>query len=98
ELTHGLCEVFLRSVNMNPRADVPVVLSPSGGADSSIVVALASKVIGRPIPTFTIGIGGDPTLNEENEATIVAKHIGATERVIVTCGHPELLATYPELI
>jgi asparagine synthase (glutamine-hydrolysing) len=98
KLTDEFEEVFLRSVNMKLRADVPVVSYLSGGVDSSIVVALASKVIGRPIPTFTIGIGGDPTLNEESEATVVAKHIGATERVIVTCGHQELLATYPELI
>jgi asparagine synthase (glutamine-hydrolysing) len=98
KLTDEFEEVFLRSVNMKLRADVPVVSYLSGGVDSSIVVALASKVLGRPIPTFTIGIGDDPTLNEETEATIVAKHVGATERVIVKCGHEEVLATYPELI
>ncbi|MFL5340033.1 MAG: asparagine synthetase B family protein, partial [Gemmataceae bacterium] len=91
-------EVFIRSVQMKLRADVPVVSYLSGGVDSSIVVALAGKVLGRSIPTFTIGIGDDPKLNEETEATIVARHVGATERVIVPCGHQELLATYPELI
>ena len=91
-------EVFTRSVQMKLRADVPVVSYLSGGVDSSIVVALAGKVMGRSIPTFTIGIGDDPKLNEETEATLVAKHVGATERVIVPCGHQELLATYPELI
>jgi asparagine synthase (glutamine-hydrolysing) len=61
-------------------------------------VALASKVLNRPIPTFTIGISDDPSLNEESEAAIVARHIGAKDRVVVKCGHDELLATYPELI
>jgi len=64
--------VFLKSVNQKLRADVPVVSYLSGGVDSSIVVALAGKVLGRPIPTFTIGIGDDPSLNEETEAAIVA--------------------------
>jgi asparagine synthase (glutamine-hydrolysing) len=91
-------QVFIRSVEEKLRADVPVVSYLSGGVDSSLVVALAGKVLGRPIPTFTIGIGDDPSLNEENEATIVAKHVGSVERVIVPCGHRELLATYPELV
>lgn len=90
--------VFMQSVQQKLRADVPVVSYLSGGVDSSLVVALAGKVMGRPIPTFTIGIGGDPTLNEETEATLVATHVGSVERVIVPCGHQELLATYPELI
>lgn len=91
-------QVFIRSVEQKLRADVPVVSYLSGGVDSSLVVALAGKVLGRPIPTFTIGIGDDPRLNEETEATLVAKHVGSVERVIVPCGHRELLATYPELI
>ncbi len=97
-LTNQFEEVLLRSVQMKLRADVPVVSYLSGGVDSSLVVALASRVLGRPIPTFTISIADDPSLNEENEATVVAKHVGANERVIVRCGHAEVLATYPELI
>jgi asparagine synthase (glutamine-hydrolysing) len=98
KLTDQFEEVFVKSVSQKLRADVPVVSYLSGGVDSSIVVALANRVMGRPIPTFTIGIGGDPKLNEESEATIVAKHVGTTDRVIVKCGHAELLATYPELV
>ncbi len=98
QLTDQFEEVFLRSVQMKLRADVPVVSYLSGGVDSSLVVAMAGKVLGRPIQTFTIGIGGDPKLNEEHEATLVAKHVGSTERVIIHCGHDELLDTYPELI
>jgi asparagine synthase (glutamine-hydrolysing) len=98
KLTDEFEEVFTRSVQMKLRADVPVVSYLSGGVDSSIVVALACKVLNRPIPTFTIGIGGDPSLNEESEAAIVARHVGAKDQVVVKCGHEELLATYPELI
>lgn len=98
QLTDQFEDVFVRSVRMKLRADVPVVSYLSGGVDSSLVVALAGKVLGRPIPTFTIGIGGDATLNEESEATLVAKYVGSKDRVIVKCGHDELLETYPELI
>lgn len=98
KLTDQFEEVFTRSVDMKLRADVPVVSYLSGGVDSSIVVALACKVMGRSIPTFTIGIGDDPTLNEETEAAIVARHVGAKDQVVVHCGHDELLSTYPELI
>src|SRR5207248_10237228 len=49
-------EVLLGAVERRLRADVPVVSYLSGGIDSSVVVALASKVRGKPIPTFTIRI------------------------------------------
>lgn len=86
---------LLGAVGRRLRADVPVVSYLSGGVDSSIVVALAGKVLGRPIPTFTIGID-DASLNEETEAGIVARHVGA-EPFIVKCGDRELLESYPEL-
>ena len=58
------------------RADVPVVSYLSGGVDSSVVVALASKLRRQEgkgaIPTFTISIQ-DRHLNERNEATAMAR-------------------------
>ena len=51
-------EDFEPSYNVAPRADVPVVSYLSGGVDSSVVVAMASKVRGSPIPCFTIRIKG----------------------------------------
>jgi asparagine synthase (glutamine-hydrolysing) len=78
------------------RADVPVVSYLSGGVDSSMVVAMASKVRGSPIPCFTIRIKA-PHLDETNEAAIVARHIGA-EPIVVDCGAEEVSQTYPLLI
>ena len=63
------------------RADVPVVSYLSGGVDSSIVVAMASKVRGSPIPSFTIRIK-DPKLDEATEAEVAARHVG-TEPIVV---------------
>jgi asparagine synthase (glutamine-hydrolysing) len=92
--------VFTKAVERRLRADVPVVSYLSGGIDSSVVVAIASQLRRREgkgaIPTFTVSIQ-DPDLNEETEAALVARHIGA-EAVVVNCGRPDVLSTYPELI
>ena len=85
--------VLMASVDKRLRADVPVVSYLSGGVDSSQVVVLASKALGRPIPTFTISVT-DPSLNEESEARLVARQIGS-EMVVVPFGGPEVNATYP---
>jgi asparagine synthase (glutamine-hydrolysing) len=89
-------QVLLTAVRKRLRADVPVVSYLSGGVDSSLVVAMANKSLGRPIPTFTISVQGEG-LNEESEALTVARHLGC-EPVVVPCGPQELRADYPELI
>ena len=92
----GFEEVLFKAVQRRVWADVPVVSYLSGGVDSSLVVAMANKVMGRPIPTFTISIT-DKKLNEKSEALFVAKHLGC-DPVVVECGHDELRTRYPELI
>ncbi len=89
-------EIFVGAVERRLRADVPVVSYLSGGVDSSVVVAIASKVLGRPIPTFTIGVQAKG-LNEELEANETAQHVG-TVPFLVKYGDAEVRSTYPELI
>jgi asparagine synthase (glutamine-hydrolysing) len=95
-LVDGFEQVLVGAVERRLRADVPVVAYLSGGVDSSTIVALATGVRKSPIPTFTISIQ-DPKLNEQSEALVVARHIGA-KPVIVPFGADEALSTYPELI
>lgn len=87
---------LLAAVSRRLRADVPVVSYLSGGVDSSLVVAMANKVLGRPIPTFTISVQ-EEGLNEEAEALRVANYLGC-EPIVVHCGPDELRNDYPELI
>jgi asparagine synthase (glutamine-hydrolysing) len=96
QLINQFEEVLLGAVTRRLRADVPVVSYLSGGIDSSIVVAMASRVRGTPIPSFTVRVTR-PDLDETPEATIVARHVG-TEPIVVACGPEEVLGTYPELI
>ena len=87
--------VLLGAVERRLRADVPVVSYLSGGVDSSLVVAMAAKIRGTPIPTFTIKIQ-HPRLDETSQAAIVSRHIGSTP-LVVAVGSPQILQTYPEL-
>jgi asparagine synthase (glutamine-hydrolysing) len=89
-------QVLMGAVERRLRADVPVVSYLSGGVDSSMVVALAGKVRGDPIPTFTIRID-DPKLDETDAAMLSARMHG-TEPIVVNCGAQEVLAHYPRLI
>ena len=89
-------EKLLGSVKRRLHADVPVVSYLSGGVDSGIVVAMASKVLGRAIPACTIAIQ-DPKLDETSDALVAARHVGA-HPISVKFGKAEIQATYPELI
>ena len=56
EVVENYERLLLAAVERRLRADVPVAAYLSGGVDSSTIVAMASKVLGRPIPTFTISV------------------------------------------
>jgi asparagine synthase (glutamine-hydrolysing) len=88
--------LMLASVERRLRADVPVVSYLSGGVDSSLIVALACKIRGNAIPTFTIRID-DPALDETSQAAIVSRHLGC-EPTVVNFGANEVLQTYPRLV
>lgn len=89
-------ELLFAATKRRLRADVPVVSYLSGGIDSSQVVAMAAKALGRSLPTFTIGIKAKG-LNEEPEAELVAKHVGCRQ-VVVPFDGQDVMKGYPELI
>lgn len=92
----GFEDVLNQAVQRRLRADVPVVSYLSGGVDSSLVVAMACRALGRAIPTFTVGIQA-AGMNEEPEALQTAKFLGC-QPMIVPVGHAELRNGYPDLI
>lgn len=89
-------EVLYHAVERRLRADVPVVSYLSGGVDSSLVVAMANKVRGESIPTFTIQVD-DARLDESSEARFVADHLGC-DPTVVRFGAEEVLGTYSRLV
>src|SRR5512132_3181645 len=74
-------ETFRRAVEIRLRADVPVVGYLSGGVDSAYVLATASKIAGRPLPSFTIQVPV-PALDEAANARESSSHIGGAATVI----------------
>ena len=96
EVVDNYERLLLEAVDRRLRADVPVVSYLSGGVDSSTVVALASKVLGRPIPTFTISVQAKG-LNEESEAAQTARHVGS-KSIILNYGDADVRDRYPDLI
>lgn len=83
----ALEEILVRAVESRLVSDVPLGAFLSGGVDSSTVVALASRVLRRPVQTFTIGFDGAPE-SEHVEAAEMARHIGTEhhERLLLPDG------------
>ena len=72
---------FQRAVEIRLSADVPVVGYLSGGVDLAYVLATASKIAGRPLPSFTIQVPV-AELDEAAHARESSNHIGGAATVI----------------
>lgn len=93
EAKEGLKERLQEAVKKRLVADVPVGCFLSGGYDSSLVAALASRQLQSqklpPLKTFTIGFQ-DPAFNEARYAKEVAEYLG--------CDHTELYIDEKEML
>ncbi len=72
-----------RSVQSMLVADVPLGAFVSGGVDSGLVAAMATKTSGRPLDTFNLGFIGRDVGSEHVEAARVAKHIGSRHHCLM---------------
>lgn len=69
----GIRERLMGAVEKRMMSDVPFGVFLSGGIDSSTNVALMSRLMDRPVDTFTIGFKDHQHLNELDEARLVAR-------------------------
>ena len=67
-------EKLIAGVEKRLDADAPLGFLLSGGLDSSLVCAISSKLLGRKIRTFAIGMDLDPI--DLKYARIAADYIG----------------------
>ncbi len=88
-------ELLIDSVKIRLNADVPVGLFLSGGIDSSLVCAVASK-FNKRITAYTIGFD-DPKFDESIFASEIAKEIGI-KLVSAKCEGQDLLNTLDGLM
>jgi asparagine synthase (glutamine-hydrolysing) len=87
---------FAHAVAIRLRADVPVVGYLSGGVDSAYVLATASRIAGRPLPSFTLRIPGTE-LDEIDNALESARAIGNRLPTIVEAGSDRITEAYSAL-
>ncbi|NMM48688.1 asparagine synthase (glutamine-hydrolyzing) [Marinigracilibium pacificum] len=75
-----LRELLEKSVEARLIADVPTGTFLSGGIDSSIITAIASKK--KPdLKSFSIGFHDQPFFDETNYASATAKHLGVDHTI-----------------
>ena len=91
-----LFELMDDAVRLRLIADVPVGAFLSGGVDSSIVSALATRHH-RHLHTFSIGYADDPFFDESRYAEEVARHI-KSEHHTFKLTREELAADYTRLL
>lgn len=98
EAADQLRELFLESLRIHYRSDVPVGAALSGGIDSSSIVCGLRQIAGASanIDCFTYVAQNSP-LNEEPWARIVATAVGSTLHTTSPQG-PDLLRDLPELV
>lgn len=90
-------QIMLQAVDSRLKADVPVGSYLSGGVDSSMIAALACKLKGSAINTYTIQVDS-PGLDELDAANLVALHINTKPPIVQEFRDIDAVNTYPELI
>ncbi len=75
EICANIHEKLILGVEKRLDADVPVGFLLSGGLDSSLVCAIAARLLGRPIETYAVGMSTDAI--DLKYARRVAEHIGS---------------------
>lgn len=95
ELVDKLESLLGDAVRRQLVADVTVGVLLSGGVDSSLITALATRHSSTKIRTFTISFRDSPQLDESAHARLVARHCGTEHTELEgSVGGPEIL---PEL-
>ncbi len=72
EICDELIDILQDAVKIRLMSEVPLGAFLSGGIDSSTIVALMSRVMDKPVKTFSIGFE-DATYNELKYARIIAE-------------------------
>jgi asparagine synthase (glutamine-hydrolysing) len=75
-------ELLAKAVEKRMASDVPVGVFLSGGIDSSTNLALMSKLMSKPVDTFTVAIKGQDNFNEFQYAREMVKHFNANPHEI----------------
>ena len=95
EITGNIRNKLIKAVEKRLDADTPVAFLLSGGLDSSLVCSIATRILERPIRTFSIGMEKDPIDSKYAEHT--ASFLNAIH-TNVTMSAEDVVKALPEVI
>lgn len=75
------------SARLHLVSDVPLGAFLSGGVDSSVLVAIMTRTLGRPVETYSVGYGGEGNdIDESGDAARMADRLGVRHTNVVVTG------------
>jgi asparagine synthase (glutamine-hydrolysing) len=96
QLAEELLALLWDATKIRLRADVPVGAYLSGGIDSTVVAALATRVAGERLTTFSVGFD-DGNLDESRFQQAASSFLQTSHRD-VRCRHEDIVRVFPEVI
>lgn len=93
-LLNTLEELLIKSTAQHLRADVPVGFLLSGGVDSSLLVAIASKIFNSRMKTYNLVFKSDDSAPASNEDSYFAKKVSEQYKT----DHREIVVKPEELV
>jgi len=95
EYEEGLLDILKEAVKLRLTSDVPLGAFLSGGVDSSVVVALMSRIAGGRVKTFTIGFDSED-YSEIKYARRVAEIFGTEHKEFIVT--PDTIKNLEKLV
>ena len=88
DLVQEVRSALEESVRLQMISDVPLGAFLSGGVDSSLLVALMSRISTHKVRTFSVGFGAEGAhIDETDDAERVARFIGTDHRRVLVTGN-----------
>lgn len=95
-LSEELLALLLDATRLRLRADVPVGAYLSGGLDSTVITALAAKIAGKRLQTFSVSF--DDTAFDESRFQLEASDFLSTVHNDVRCSDTSIAEVFPETV